>query len=140
MARIRTGKIAAATAVSIYLAAILGSVLHFVIVPHEICTEHGRLVHGHESVDHDHGDATHRLVVHVHSDGAALSATGSPHAASGHEHCALDLHQPPAGRLDDRPSGIESDAVQQGFVAAGIVHFETRKALILGAPKQSPPA
>ena len=107
----------------------LGSSLHFALISHEICSEHGELVHSGDHASAHH--ATHP--VKSVSEGTSEDA---------HEHCQL------LGRPEERlalaaPIGVEivaprvSDVSLAPQLATPLLARDTR---LLSAPKTSPPA
>lgn len=118
---------------SILLCAFTASLLHYVVVAHEQCEEHGQLSHAsHDGeADHDHAPP------HDEADGDELAPRllGGDHD----DHCqssgvlpSLAAEVAPAA-LSKRlalPEVLERDAT---------VHIDTRSDLLSRAPKQSPP-
>ncbi len=108
----------------------LASTLHFALISHEICADHGELVHGSAALE-PHGEA--------HESGPAASP-GDTHP--GHDHCAE------LGRRNEHVAvlatpGLEIACVvthSEPRVDAGTVVRPARSRLLLSAPKQSPPA
>jgi hypothetical protein len=108
----------------------LGNSLHFSVVSHEVCAEHGELVHAGE-----HGEEHHA----AHSpEATSVSDSASEHA---HEHCSV------FGRPEDTvplatPPGVEIAAVAAADVASFSVRasvFVAPSTRLLAAPKTSPP-
>jgi hypothetical protein len=109
----------------------LGNVLHFSAISHEICQEHGELVHAGE-----HGDEHHAAP----SPPAAttVSDSASEHA---HEHCSV------FGRPEDTAPVATPPSVEIAAVAATDVAslsprasvFVAPSTRLLAAPKTSPP-
>lgn len=106
----------------------LATALHFALISHRICAEHGELEHGSASVQ--------RPVVVRHGN---VITTGG--IASDHDHCPL------LSRRIERAALLHTPGVRVPDVpftlASAIVHANgrvpTRGELLLSAPKQSPP-
>lgn len=107
----------------------LAGTLHFALISHEICADHGELVHRASAAAGEHR--------HARGPVATPSSDGDEH-----DHC------PVAGRRHDHVAVGEAPAVHvaQGPVALAPAGAEgtrvapSRAALLLTAPKQSPPA
>jgi len=106
----------------------LTAALHFALISHEVCADHGELVHGSLGVRH--------LPSREH---ISVATTGGAEAE--HDHCPLlsrrlertAVLEVPGVRLPDVPCTLASSVVN----ASG--HVPTRGELLLSAPKQSPP-
>ena len=111
------------------VAAHLAGTLHFALISHEICADHGELVHRASAPGSDHHRASGPVAV-PSSDGEE------------HDHC------PVAGRRHDHVAVFAAPGVlvAPALVApapaspASSLVAPSRKALLLAAPKQSPPA
>ncbi|HEY3494425.1 MAG TPA: hypothetical protein VGK73_07060 [Polyangiaceae bacterium] len=138
--RPRTGKKArgqlllgalAAFAVWLVAGAHVASTLHFALVSHRICAEHGALEHGHEAE-----------AEHAQPKAPAHAALQSGSDEAEHEHCPLiarpheelALAAPARFEIASAPRAAPSP-VQRASAPA-----PARDALLLFAPKQSPPA
>lgn len=108
----------------------LGSSLHFALISHEICDEHGELVHTGEHGSEHHAEHDHKAT--------AVSDGASEHA---HEHCGV------FGRPDDKavvasPPSLEIVAQLTHAVAwqpSSAPVVATQSTRLLAAPKTSPP-
>jgi hypothetical protein len=106
----------------------LTAALHFALISHQVCADHGELVHGSLGVRH--------LQSHGHESAVT---TGGPETE--HDHCPLlsrrlertAVLEVPGVRLPDVPCTLVCGVVN----ASGRV--PTRGELLLSAPKQSPP-
>jgi len=107
----------------------LAGTLHFALISHEICAAHGELVHRAAAAEGEHH--------HARGPVATPSSDGDEH-----DHC------PVAGRRHDHASVGEARDVHVAqapvagapTVAEGTPVAPSRAALLLTAPKQSPPA
>ena len=107
----------------------LAGTLHFALISHEICADHGELVHR----------ASASGAEHHHARGPVATPSG---ADDEHDHC------PVAGRRHDQLAVGEAPVVQVAeapvalapSVSTGALVVPSRAALLLAAPKQSPPA
>jgi hypothetical protein len=108
----------------------LGTSLHFAAISHEICDEHGELVHAEA-----HGDGHHT----AHAEEATVV---SDHASDhGHEHCGV-FARPEDDASLATPPGVEISAPAATDVAwlpARVRVFVAASARLLAAPKTSPP-
>lgn len=106
----------------------LAASLHFALISHEVCAVHGELVHASASHERPQSASKHSEV------------TGTAHAE--HEHCPLvgRRHEPFAFAPPSRVAGVVPPEVTELLVAAGTSSEPSRAALLLAAPKQSPPA
>ncbi len=106
----------------------LAAALHFALISHQICADHGELVHGASSVRRAATGTRHSVV-----------APGG--ADSDHDHCPL------LSRRLERTAVLELPGIRVADVpftlATGVVdasgRMPTRSELLLSAPKQSPP-
>ena len=133
LARRRVAFRALATALAVLL---LGgqalSLLHEIIVPHEVCAEHGELVHS----------SSHALAgVSRHAQPVnSISASNAPQAHE-HDHCTVATR-----RVEQLAAPLEQSTYHIAIdsITAGIGEAETASAvgppLLQLAPKQSPPA
>jgi hypothetical protein len=102
--------------------------LHFALISHEICADHGELVH----TDADAHASEHRV------PGPAVQA---PSEHAGHDHCPV-LGRPleQAGLSGAPPATLAALAVTAPAPAAVETdNGPSRAELLLAAPKQSPP-
>jgi hypothetical protein len=107
----------------------LTAALHFVLVSHEICADHGELVHRSASVHH-----------------AVIAARGTV-ATPGGEY-AEDEHCPVFGRRLEQAAVLNAPGVRLPPIPFALVReffhaserVPSRSELLLAAPKQSPPA
>jgi hypothetical protein len=108
----------------------LGTSLHFAAISHEICDEHGELVHAEAHADGHH--AAHA------EDATAVSDRASEHA---HEHCSAFARPEDKASLATRPcveiAGLAAADVGRLPGRAGV--FVAASARLLAAPKTSPP-
>lgn len=123
-----------ATAASVALFALLGvghllPALHFALVAHRICAEHGELVH----------EAAPAPVVAERSSGPELVV--GEHAAHEHEHCGvLALSGSPAVALSATGRELRSAGEPIASDRHGELCAHVGIALLLYAPKLAPPA
>jgi len=117
-----------ASAAALLAAAPLASALHVVAVPHEVCADHGELVHGDHVSTSSAPDETASLGTETQAD------------SHEHDHCLLGT---PAAGASLRPSRV----VAASTVAVTDGGFSLRRsapiaseALYRIAPKTSPPA
>jgi hypothetical protein len=107
----------------------LAGTLHFALISHEICADHGELVHRAEAPSGERH----------HARGPAALPAGEHQA---HDHCPLvgrrhdqvAVAAPPTVQIVAAPVAL-APAVSEGRTSA-----PSRAALLLTAPKQSPPA
>jgi len=107
----------------------LAGTLHFALISHEVCPAHGELVHR----------ATTSETTHRHAGGPAATPAGD---GEEHDHCPL------AGRRHDQVALGEAAVVLVAparialtlAVDSSSAVTPSRRALLLTAPKQSPPA
>jgi hypothetical protein len=107
----------------------LAGTLHFALISHEICADHGELVHR----------SAARAGEHQHPRGPAALPSGEN---GEHDHCPL------IGRRNDQQATVSAPALEVAPAAVGLVPVlgespravPSRAALLLAAPKQSPPA
>jgi len=130
MGRRSTTSARAAFAVLMVLAACaqLSSALHYVLVAHVHCAEHGALVHG-------HGEARHAAPTLAAHDEQLRAA---PEAHDGHEHCTAAAQS----RADlGAAHGAECLSLAPPVVSgAPLASVADALAPIDRAPKTSPPA
>jgi hypothetical protein len=104
--------------------------LHFALISHQICSEHGDLVHASEQGPH--AQQPSRLVT------AELRARG---AHPEHDHCLFLANAPdkiaicPASALEIASASPDSGSIREG----GVSHEPWGADILLVAPKQSPP-
>jgi hypothetical protein len=111
----------------------LTTALHFALISHEICADHGELVHGSSGV--------HRGVnLDASARENAVALPGGE--AEGHDHCPVLSRRIEHTAVLTGPSvRVPSAAIERSPLNAsrdGVV--PSRSALLLAAPKQSPPA
>jgi hypothetical protein len=107
----------------------LASTLHFALISHEICAQHGELLH----------HAAGRVAHPSHHDAGAAALPASPDAE--HDHCPL------LGRRHDHTATLASPrlelapplALLEPRTREGLIRTPSRARLLLSAPKQSPP-
>jgi hypothetical protein len=108
----------------------LGTSLHFAAISHEICDDHGELVHADAHADGHH-------TAHA-EEATAVSERASEHA---HEHCSafarpddkVSLAPPPCVEI------AEPAATDAAWLPVRASVFVTTSARLLAAPKTSPP-
>ena len=130
-------RVIAALALAVGVFVQFSSALHFVLVEHAICAEHGELVH--ESEPHDTGSHAERP---LDVDEASVVASGSTDLQHGHEHCAGLGTLRDAAAIPPR-SDAQSLVRPTGEAAAlgpALRSGDPPFALFLLAPKNSPPA
>lgn len=107
----------------------LASTLHFALISHEVCAQHGELLHR----------AVGLVPQTTHRDPGAAALPAAPDAE--HDHCPL------LGRRHDHATLIASPRVELAPPLAtlepagreGATLTPSRTRLLLSAPKQSPP-
>lgn len=107
----------------------LAGTLHFALISHEICAAHGELVHRASATAAEHGRAS--------GPAAAPSSAGEEHdhcPVAGRRHEQVALGEAPAVHVAPAPRVLTPVV----GASAGVV--PSRDALLLTAPKQSPPA
>ena len=104
--------------------------LHYVVVRHVVCAEHGELIHESASV--------HQAARTQSGPDAALRASSAAHA---HDHCGLL-----ARANDERPALATASAVSPSpnfaytSLSDSVELVRSSADILLFAPKQSPPA
>lgn len=119
------------TAVVAWLGAValLAGTLHFALISHDICADHGELVHRASASGGEHP--------HDRGPVAAPSSDGEEHdhcPLAGRRHDQLAVAEAAAVRVAEGPVALVPAVTKRGPVAP------SRAALLLAAPKQSPPA
>ena len=106
---------------------------HFILVAHEICPEHGELVHARR------GGAGSHVLAPVSLDHDVLAGSEARASVGGHEHCSVFLHQrtralggPIFGRVEPQVCSAVPAAPPAADVPAAVP-------VLLLAPKSSPP-
>jgi len=121
--------LAAVLAAWVVVLAQLASTLHFALISHEVCAQHGELLH-----------RASELVAHPsHHDAGAAALPGGLDAE--HDHCPL------LGRRHDHEAVLASPRLELAPPLAtlepagreGLAVTPSRTRLLLSAPKQSPP-
>jgi hypothetical protein len=104
------------------------AVLHFALISHQICADHGEVVHA-EAAAH---------ATPTHASEPTAQAT-SDHA--GHDHCPLLGRRLDHQALLDAPQAtLDAPPVSAGVLPpTAIAATPSRAELLLAAPKQSPP-
>jgi hypothetical protein len=107
----------------------LTSTLHFALISHEVCAAHGELVHSQTRAASAHHRSGH--------DPAALPGDADP----AHDHCPLIGSRHEHATVVAAPHLVATSAPHLAVVSApGVQVHPSRAALLLTAPKQSPPA
>lgn len=124
-------------AVVIFLGGQLGSLAHNAFVEHEVCAEHGELVHAEEHPDGATADQSDSQRAAI--DDSVYAPAPSP-VEDEHDHCTLcSLAREKAQRASH--SATVAHAPDVGSVALEAPDTAIRVAVIHRvAPKQSPPA
>jgi hypothetical protein len=107
----------------------LAAVLHFTIIAHEVCTEHGHLAHSSQAEAYAHRSAT--------QDAVAFEADSPEHS---HDHCLPDAAGVDHVLVSERALTeitVDGLGVVRESPAAKCPHSGTD--ILLIAPKQSPP-
>ncbi len=106
----------------------VAATLHFALISHEICADHGEVVHADER---DHASD--------HHVGGPLAQTPDEHA--GHDHCpVLGRRLEHATLYGAPPATVSAPRVAACAPAAAATDtVPSRAELLLAAPKQSPP-
>lgn len=117
------------------LSAQLGAAAHFAVARHEVCADHGELIHPGEGAEPDHASAPA-----PRADGPALTEA-SDHVGhgQGHDHCGLASHRraavvevgPSLPQRPEHPQRRDEAAPERAIASSGLYR---------SAPKQSPPA
>jgi hypothetical protein len=104
------------------------STLHFALISHGICADHGEVVHE-DGVAHSPGQ-------HV-----AGTAAQAPDGHAGHDHCPVLGRRLEPATLHGSPTVTVSEPGATAFVSAAATNdtVPSRAELLLAAPKQSPP-
>jgi hypothetical protein len=132
--------VAKGLALLIALAQLLAG-LHNVIVPHELCLEHGLPVHG----EHEHGTHSHEAERWVeparHAPALKLAVdVGRPAFDHTHQHCMAASARERALAEPASEHSLELPRVTTRLpVAARVAVVLPRRAVYRLAPKQSPP-
>lgn len=107
----------------------LASTLHFALISHEVCAQHGELLH------RASGLASHPS---HHEPGAAALPAG---AGAEHDHCPLlgHRHDQAAVLASPRLELAPPTATLAAAGREGLTLTPSRARLLLSAPKQSPP-
>jgi hypothetical protein len=105
----------------------LSAVLHFALVSHGICADHGEMIHAGESHDSTSAEGTE----------AALDVP--PDATDAHEHCRFvaKLREQVTARNDASIDLPVLTGLEPAFAPRVVV--PTARDILLVAPKQSPP-
>ncbi|HEV8548767.1 MAG TPA: hypothetical protein VGQ57_07065 [Polyangiaceae bacterium] len=107
----------------------LTSTLHFALISHEVCAAHGELVHAQRRAALAHPANGH--------ESAALPGDADP----AHDHCPLVGSRHEHATLVAAPDFVTASAPHLAALSApGVQVHPSRAALLLAAPKQSPPA
>ena len=130
MAR-RAGPVLALAAILVHLGGTVGAYLHFALVTHEVCPEHGELVH-------DGSDRTAPRP--VRADGVASYERGTSRSDDGHDLCTLTaaLRQR-AIQPTSADTGHSEPPPAQPLARSLATQPEPRLAGYRLAPKTSPP-
>lgn len=117
----------AACVAAVVVVAHAAALLHYAIVAHGICVEHGHLVHGEGGVEAAEREAP------------APIESARPLADPDHEHCLIPARTPGEFVLGTQPlEGVDELAPKAPLVAAASAPL-TAAAILSLAPKQSPP-
>jgi hypothetical protein len=108
------------------------STLHFVLVPHHLCAEHGVLEDGGPSVGSTAHDATHQ---------ATTTAEAQPQGdQDAHDVCSVATRQEHAVLVERPALALTTlSEAQRPFADTGVALVFDRAALLSSAPKTSPP-
>jgi hypothetical protein len=109
-------------------------VLHFVLVAHQLCAEHGELVH----VDASESPAAH--AAEEHSRSSEVQLVGSSGESHSHDHCGVII--------SGHAHGVQLSSPQGGLQARSYLDAEPGSAraahpsiaLLAYAPKLAPPS
>jgi hypothetical protein len=110
---------------------------HNLLERHELCHEHGELVHAGEA--HAHADAAGSTRLDDAQPLDALRA-GDEGESHGHEHCALAGSRSQLTLGASASTGLHDHGVAQPVAAPAYLALRDGAALHRLAPKQSPPA
>ena len=106
---------------------------HFLLVAHQVCPEHGELIHAHGGEASSHapmpGATGHDVL--VGSEAAA--------SAGGHEHCSVFLHQRSRALVGPRQGPAEPQVCAALPSAPPAVDIPAAVPVLFLAPKSSPP-
>lgn len=118
----------------------LSSTLHALVVPHEVCAEHGELVHG-ERGQSGHAPA-HAPVAAAPTQvaGATVQASDSETASHAHDHCTSACQRRDALHVRAPRSLLPLTASSKLAVKLALPARAATSALFSLAPKTSPPA
>jgi hypothetical protein len=115
----------------------LASALHFVIVPHTLCREHGELMHA----SADAVESCPAPVSRVPSSREPAVHQGPGRHAGEHQHCAQTMpNREPSLRSQHVATCIARDVVSRNLAPADPRVERRSFPQFLLAPKQSPPA
>ncbi len=105
---------------------------HFLLVPHEVCADHGELVNGHADVSAVH---------HAVTRGAVLDhAEAGDRYAAGHDHCSVFVHQRSRALVGPTTAAPTPVAPAPSLLAPVEHEVPAPVAVLFFAPKSSPPA
>lgn len=112
------------------------STLHFVLVPHHLCAEHGVLEDSHEGEQaHDHSSPESSS-----PESSSSEATEQSTELDGHDACSVATRTEHGARLEGpalgQPTLVGTDVAS---ASAGVLVKLERAALLSRAPKTSPP-
>lgn len=112
----------------IYSAAMLSGLFHMVEVKHEVCADHGELVHASATTAPDH------------QDGDVTVATLSSHDAGEHGHCGLETHLDASARVEI-PQALGAPVLIAGPLSTPMSDQSVLvvREVLDDAPKQGPP-
>ncbi len=109
----------------------LSASLHYLLVEHAHCVEHGELTHGDH---HDHGGAAG-----IETDeGAPHASAPAGHDDDGHEHCLLATRTRACG--EQPPAAVRKAPRMRVAGAALEAATPHEREPLVAAPKTSPPA
>jgi hypothetical protein len=134
-ARIRRTSPIAFLVVVVYLFGSLLADVHHAAVEHEVCAEHGELVHvdGHVAETAAHDD------LETSEDAPAIHSS-DPAGEAGHEHCALLLGRTEESIPDVTPVLVTRTLLETSSALPTNEVHRAHEDLVRLAPKQSPPA
>ena len=121
-------KVLGAITASLLAAAPLASAIHLLAEPHEVCADHGELVHGDHAQGSSEGDATSAYHAEASSD------------SHEHDHCLIGA---PAAGASLRPSRVVAATTPVVVLAGTCPQADpdfVSDSLYRIAPKNSPPA
>jgi hypothetical protein len=135
----RSARLTAALALGLSALLQVSGPLHYVLVEHRVCAEHGEATHG-EAGHHDHGHAVVGDTEIGRPIGAAGLAVGRSDAAEhpSHDHCLLASRPRDAAAAQGAPvaAGRVAPTMAPSRPAPGRAH---RAPALQLAPKTSPP-